>query len=57
MFTMTRCTQSYIKSGAAGLIAGGLAFMAVRSLCSHRSFRRMSTAKAFRMIGSLLDAF
>ena len=54
---MTRRTQSYIKSGAAGLIAGGLAFMAVRALCSHRSFRRMSTAKAFKMIGSLLDAF
>ncbi|MBP0983499.1 MAG: hypothetical protein J6A19_07210 [Oscillospiraceae bacterium] len=54
---MSRRTEAYIKSGAAGLIAGGLAFMAVKSLCSHRSFRRMSTAKAFRMIGTLMDAF
>ncbi|MGN1341267.1 MAG: hypothetical protein ACI4WS_13320 [Oscillospiraceae bacterium] len=54
---MSRRTEAYIKSSAAGLIAGSLAFMAVKSLCSHRSFRRMSTAKAFRMIGTLLDAF
>ena len=54
---MSRRTHSYIKSGAAGLIAGGLAFMAVKSMCSHRSFRRMSTAKAFKMIGSRMDAF
>ncbi len=54
---MSRRTESYIKGGAAGLIAGGLAFMAVKSLCSHRSFRRMSTAKAFKMIGTLMDAF
>lgn len=54
---MSRKTEAYLKSGAAGLIAGGLAFMAVKSVCSHRSFRKMSTAKAFRMIGTLMDAF
>lgn len=54
---MTRKQNCYIRSAAAGVITGALAFFAVRSLCPHRSFRRMSAAKAFKMIGSLMDAF
>ena len=54
---MTRKQNCYIRSAAAGGITGALAFFAVKSLCPHRSFRRMSAAKAFKMIGSLMDAF
>lgn len=54
---MSRKTESLIKSTAAGIIAGGLAFMAVKSISSHRSFRRMTAAKAFKTIGTLMDAF
>lgn len=54
---MTKAGECCAKSAAAGVIAGTLAFLAVRSLCSHKSFRRMSAAKAFKMIGSLMDAF
>lgn len=54
---MTRKQNCYIRSAAAGVITGALAFFAVKSLCPHRSFRRMSAAKAFKMIGSLMDAF
>lgn len=54
---MSRQTESYLKSTAAGLIAGGLAFMAVKSMSGRRSFRRMSAAKAFKMIGTMMEAF
>ena len=54
---MTRKQNCYIRSAAAGVITGALAFFTVKSLCPHRSFRRMSAAKAFKMIGSLMDAF
>ena len=54
---MSRQTESYIKSAAAGLIAGGLAFLAVRAVSGRRSFKRMTAAKAFKMIGTMLDAF
>ena len=52
---MSRKTETYIKSSAAGLIAGGLAFMAVNTL-SHHSMKRKSTAKVFRMLGALMEA-
>ncbi len=52
---MTRKAQDMTKSVAAGVIAGGLAFMAVKTVCGHRSFKGMSAAKAFKMIGSLMD--
>lgn len=54
---MTKAQDCCVKSAAAGVIAGTLAFFAVKSVCSHKSFRRMSAAKAFKMIGSLMDAF
>lgn len=53
---MTRKQYCLIRSAAAGIVTGVLAFLAVRSLCPRRSFRRMSAAKAFRMIGTLMDA-
>ncbi len=53
---MTRKAQDMTKSVTAGVIAGGLAFMAVKTVCGHRSYKRMS-AKALRMIGSLVDNF
>ncbi len=54
---MSRRTECCIKSAVAGVVAGSLAFLAVRSLCGRHSFRRMTAAKAFRMIGTLMDAF
>ena len=54
LITMSKKTEAYIKSSAAGLIAGGLAFMAVNSLSRH-SMKRRSTAKVFRMLGALMD--
>lgn len=53
---MTRKQSCLIRSAAAGVITGALAFLAVRSLCPRRSFRKMSAAKAFKMIGSLMEA-
>lgn len=53
---MSKEAQSYIKSAAAGVITGGLAFMAVKSLTRSRRFRRKSTAKAFKVLGSFMDA-
>ncbi|MBP1580380.1 MAG: hypothetical protein J6B57_09870 [Oscillospiraceae bacterium] len=52
---MSRKTEAYIKSSAAGLIAGGLAFMAVNTLSRH-TMKRRSTAKVFKMLGSLMEA-
>lgn len=54
---MTRRAECCVKSVAAGVIAGTLAFLAVKSLCGHRCCRRMSAAKAFKTIGLLMDAF
>ncbi len=53
---MTRKQETYIKAAVAGTVTGGLAFLAVKTLGSRRSFRRMTTAKAFKMIGTLMDA-
>lgn len=53
---MSHKTESTIKGITAGVIAGGLAFIAVKSLSRRRSFKRMTTAKAFKMIGTLMDA-
>ena len=53
---MSHKQEACIKAAVAGAVTGGLAFLAVRSLCSKRSFRRMSAAKAFKMIGTLMDA-
>lgn len=54
---MNRKINRGIKSTAAGLIAGTLAFLAVNSLSKRHSIKRMSAAKAFKTIGLLLDAF
>ncbi len=54
---MSHKTESLVKSTAAGLIAGGLAFMAVNSLCGRHYFRKMSAVKAFKTLGTLLDSF
>ena len=53
---MSHKQEVCIKAAVAGVVSGGLAFLAVRSLCSRRSFRRMSAAKAFKMIGTLMEA-
>lgn len=53
---MSRETQSYIKSAAAGVVTGGLAFLAVKSLTNNRRFRRKTAAKAFKVLGSFMDA-
>ncbi len=53
---MSRNSEALIKSGAAGLIAGGLAFMAVNSLSRKHYRKRKSTAKMFRLLGALMEA-
>lgn len=45
-----------MKGAAAGIITGGLAFMAVKTLSSDRRFRRKTAAKAAKLIGSLMDS-
>ncbi len=54
---MSKKQSAMLKAGVAGVVAGGLAFVAVNSLCSRRSHRRMTTAKALKMVGTLMDAF
>lgn len=54
---MTHKQESIVKAGVAGIVAGGLAFVAVNSLCSRRRTKRMTAAKALKMVGTLMDAF
>ena len=53
---MTRETQRYVKSAAAGIITGGLAFMAARSLSGRRRLKRRTAAKALKVLGSYMDS-
>lgn len=54
---MTHKQENCVKAVIAGAVTGGLAFLAVKSLCRRRSFRRMTAAKAFKLIGTLMNAF
>lgn len=54
---MSRNTETCIKSVAAGLITGTLAYLAVQSICHSRLRRGMNAVKAFKTIGVLMDAF
>lgn len=54
---MTHKQENCAKAAIAGVVTGGLAFLAVKSLCRRRSFRRMTAAKAFKLIGTLMNAF
>lgn len=54
---MTRETSSLMKGAAAGVVTGGLAFMAVKSLSGSRRMRRKTAAKAAKLIGNLMDTF
>ena len=56
LMNMSHKQETCVKAAVAGVVTGGLAFLAVKSLCGRRSFRRMSAAKAFKMIGTLMDA-
>lgn len=49
-------TEKYIKGAAAGVITGGLAFWAVKSLSSNRRFKRKATAKALKVLGNFMDS-
>ncbi|MDE6728878.1 MAG: hypothetical protein K2J80_13230 [Oscillospiraceae bacterium] len=53
---MSREAQSYIKGAAAGVITGGLTFLAVRSMSNNRRFKRKATAKAFKVLGNFMDS-
>lgn len=53
---MTQKQETCIKAAIAGTVTGGLAFLAVNALGKRRSFRKMTAAKAFKMIGTLMDA-
>lgn len=53
---MSREAQNYIKCAAAGVITGGLAFFAARSMSHNRRFKRKATAKAFKVLGNFMDS-
>lgn len=53
---MTHKQETCVKAVVAGVVSGGLAFLAVRSVCKKRSFHKMTAAKAFKMIGTLIEA-
>lgn len=52
---MTRETSSVMKGAAAGIVTGGLAFLAVKSFSGNRRLRRKTAAKAVKVIGSFMD--
>ena len=52
---MTRETSSVMKGAAAGIVAGGLTFMAVKTFTGNRRLRRKTAAKAVKVIGSFMD--
>lgn len=52
---MSRQAQSYIKGAAAGVITGGLTFLAVKSLTGNHRLKRKATAKAFKAIGNIME--
>ncbi len=54
---MTRETSSIMKGAAAGIVTGGLAFMAVKTFSGNRRFRRKTAAKAAKLIGNMMDSF
>lgn len=54
---MTRETSSVMKGAAAGIVTGGLAFMAVKTLSGSRRARRKTAAKTAKLIGNLMDSF
>lgn len=54
---MTKETTSVMKSAAAGIVTGGLAFMAVKTLTSSKRARRKTAAKTAKLIGNLMDSF
>ncbi len=56
MISMTRDTSSIFKGAAAGIITGGLTFMAVKSFSGNRRLRRKTAAKAVKVIGSFMDS-
>ena len=53
---MSKEIQSNLKGAAAGVVAGGLAFMAVKTITSKTRARRRATAKAMKLIGNIMDA-
>ena len=52
---MTRETSSIMKGAAAGLVTGGLTFMAVKTFSGSRRLRRKTAAKAVKAIGGFMD--
>ncbi len=52
---MTRQTSSVIKGAAAGVIAGGAAFVAVRMFTGGRNRAGKTAAKAMKMLGNFMD--
>ena len=53
---MTKEMQSSLKGAAAGVITGGLAFLAVKTISSNAHSRRKAAAKAMKVIGSFMDS-
>lgn len=54
---MTRDASSIMKGAAAGIVTGGLTFLAVKSLSGSARARRKATAKAAKIIGNIMDTF
>ncbi len=53
---MSRETERYIKSAAAGAITGGLAYLAMRKLTGDSRFKRKTTAKVMKIVGNFMDS-
>ena len=56
IFSITKDMQSSLKGAAAGVVTGGLAFLAVKTLTSNARARRRTAAKAMKLLGSFMDA-
>lgn len=54
--SMTREAQRYVKGAAAGVITGGLTFLAVKSLSGRKRMKRRTAAKALKVLGSFMDS-
>ncbi len=52
---MSKHTKCTLKSAAAGIITGGLTFLAVNRLSNTQKVGRRTAAKAFKVLGNFMD--
>ncbi len=54
--TMSKRTGNIVRNTAIGVVTGGLAFWAARSLTNSKRMRRKAVAKAVKTVGNLMDS-